>query len=95
MSIKEKLIGIEQKIRHLGNDNARLKKELNRQQIENNVLKQKLVESQKTINELENKNVHLHIAKADNVNDEASERIRKKIDQYIKEIDKCIELLNS
>lgn len=95
MDVKEKLEVIESKIRHLGEAYTRLINDNNRLKVESDVLKKRLSDQENLIKELENKNVHLHIAKTDNTTSEESGTIRKKIDQYISEIDKCIELLNS
>ena len=95
MEIKDKLAGIEAKINSLGNAYNKLKIENNRLKVDVDVLKSRIGEQEQLINELENKNVHLHIAKSDEVKAGEGDNIRKKIDQYIKEIDKCIELLNS
>jgi len=95
MEIKDKLESIEQRINSLGSAFNALKIENNRLKVESIVLRSRIDEQEQLINELENKNVHLHIAKSDDIKAEESDNIRKKIDQYIKEIDKCIELLNS
>jgi len=95
MDIKEKLNGIEQKINRLGTDYNRLKTENNRLKVEAEVLKKRIGEQDGVIKDLENKNVHLHIARPAEKSAAESGALRKKIDKYIKEIDRCIELLNS
>ncbi|MBI1183925.1 hypothetical protein GC194_06615 [bacterium] len=95
MDIKGKLAHIEQQINTLGENCNRLKNENKRLRVETDVLKKRLADQDNLIKELENKNVHLHIARSEPVETGESAVIRKKIDQYIKEIDKCIELLNS
>ncbi|MGB0432044.1 MAG: hypothetical protein ACPGLV_16335 [Bacteroidia bacterium] len=93
--MKDKLSAIEQKIMALGNAYNRLKNDNNRMRVEADVLRKRLAGQEQLIKELENKNVHLHIAKSEEVDSDEGDNLRKKIDQYIKEIDKCIELLNS
>jgi len=95
MELKDKLENIELKINNLGETCGRLKNENNRLRVETEVLRKRLTEQDNLIKELENKNVHLHIARSEPINSAQSNVIKKKIDQYIKEIDKCIELLNS
>lgn len=95
MELKQKLEGIEAKINRLGTDYNRLKTENNRLKVEADILKKRLAEQEKVIGDLENKNVHLHIARPAEKSAAESGELRKKIDKYIKEIDRCIELLNS
>ena len=95
MSVKEKLSSIEVKINRLGESHSRMKVENNRLKVEAEILRKRLTEQEKVINELENKNVNLHIARPAPETAGQNDAIREKIDRYIKEIDKCIELLNS
>lgn len=95
MSVREKLASIETKVNHLGESHNRIKVENNRLKVEAEILRKRLAEQDKVINELENKNVNLHIARPVLETAGQNDAIRQKIDRYIKEIDKCIELLNS
>lgn len=95
MDTASKLNDITDKIHRLGNELNRLKTEAKRLEVERNVLKRKIEEQAQTIETLESKNVNLQIAKKPSDSDGSNELTRKKIDYYIKEIDKCIELLNS
>ena len=95
MSIHVKLTELERKISQLGESYNRLKTENARLSTESTVLKSRISEQQEMIKQLEDKNVNLHIARNPGRDTDENERLKKKIDQYIKEIDKCIELLNS
>lgn len=95
MTVKEKLKSIESKINHLGESHNRIKVENSRLKVEAEILRKRIAEQEKVIDELENKNVNLHIARPAPETVGQNDAIREKIDQYIKEIDKCIELLNS
>lgn len=89
------LTEIERKVGLLAQSFNRLKNDNNRLRAEIEVLRSRVNDQDALITELENKNVHLHIAKTGVHSPDQGDAIKKKIDQYIKEIDKCIELLNS
>lgn len=95
MGTIDKLQTIKTKIQNLGDENTRLKTELARLNVERDVMKRKIEDHEKTIETLESKNVNLQIAKPGGSDPTSGDLLRKKIDRYIKEIDKCIELLNS
>lgn len=95
MEVKEKLERIEEKIKSLGDRYQSAKTDNKRLKVESDVLREKISEQEELIKQLENKNVNLHIARKGVDTSASSDTLRKKIDQYIKEIDKCIELLNS
>ena len=62
---------------------------------ENNILKEEIASNKKMISDLEEKIDLLRISKSAQLNDSDNlKESRKKIDQYVREIDKCIALLN-
>jgi len=62
---------------------------------ENNKLKSELSDKDKTINSLEEKIKLLRITKSVSTqDDERNKESRQKINEYVREIDKCIALLN-
>lgn len=95
MEINDKLKTISQKVQKLGTENNRLTTELQRLQVERDVMRNKIREHEAAIAQLESKNVNLQIAKKSADEQKSAQLLRKKIDTYIREIDKCIELLNS
>ena len=62
---------------------------------ENNILKEEITSNKKMISDLEEKINLLRISKSAQLNDSDNlKESRRKIDQYVREIDKCIALLN-
>lgn len=90
-----RLDGIQERIKALIAENDAVGQENKRLRLETDLLKEKIAAQKSTIEGLENKNVHLKIVGEAAQTDESTEKLKEKIDFYIREIDKCIDLLNS
>jgi len=61
----------------------------------NNVLKTTIIEKEQVINEINNQNKVLSMAKSlSGDNSESGKEMKLKINELVREIDKCISLLN-
>ena len=86
---------IEKKVNKLITLYQSVKKEKQNIFIENKQLKSDLSEKDKSIQKLEEKIKLLRITKSVSTQDEArNKESRQKINEYVREIDKCIALLN-
>ena len=97
MNLSERIDNIELKLRQLGlimerlqgenvallDENKQLKIELDRQKGTADILKDKLERSQRVLSQKQEEN------------SEQSQQLKDQIDQYIKEIDECIEWLHN
>ncbi|HMQ00756.1 MAG TPA: hypothetical protein PKC24_13330 [Cyclobacteriaceae bacterium] len=88
--LKTNLSGLERKLMMLINEHKNLKESLKNTQLENQALRQELSQREEQINGFKNQ---FKIAKlVDNIDPEGGHNpeLKSKIDEYIKEIDKCI-----
>ena len=93
MNLEEKLNIIKVKVQRLLEQNSTLKSEAIMMNAEIEHLKELLIENEKRIQELENKNVNLHLTKTVESNDK--NKIKSVIEELIAEIDKGLELVKS
>ncbi|MEN8201441.1 MAG: hypothetical protein ABFS28_02525 [Bacteroidota bacterium] len=90
----EILEGIKERIQSV-KDRMLEQKEENKQLLKKNEdLQQQVQESQALLEELEQKNQRLSMVKSIKANDEDSHDARIQINRIVREIDKCIALLN-
>lgn len=96
MNLNERLEHIEIKVRQLALKQERLQRENTALQIENQQLKAGIDKQEATVIALKNKLETAQRALEDRVEeeDEQSQQLKQLIDQYILEIDKCIEWLH-
>lgn len=102
-AIEAKIQKLIELTKSLATDKANLEKELKKAADENKKLKDEMVSlgqvvanNQGKVAELEEKNKTLNLAT--NVSEEAKEEnkfLKTRLDDYVKEIDKCLEMLNS
>ena len=96
-SLTDKLSNIELKVRQLALRLERLQNENSTLLLENKNLKSELLQNTNKLGQMEEKVVRSKVA-LDSKRDsdpEYSKKLRKEIDQYIGEIDKCIEWLQN
>ncbi len=89
-NIEEKVKLLASKVEHIQQENASLKQE-------NELLRKQLSEQNESVEELQDK-VEAHkriIAQNAELQPDDPESLKERIDQYITEIDKCIEWLNN
>lgn len=89
------IFALERKLSLLVRDHQTLLKEHERVVIENEELKGKLKERDEQLSSFRNQIKINKIAGNIDSNEESSEELKLKIDEYIKEIDKCIVHLSS
>ena len=94
MSIVDKLESIEIKVRQLALKQERLQRENTALQLENQQLKAGLDKQEATVIALKDKLETAQRTLENRVEDEQSQQLKQLIDQYILEIDKCIEWLH-
>ncbi len=96
-SLTDKLNNIELKVRQLALRLERLQNENNTLLLENKNLKSMLQQNTAKLGQMEEKVVQSKVALDSNRGDdpEYSKKLRKEIEQYISEIDKCIEWLQN
>jgi len=90
----EILEGIKERIQSLKSRMHEQKEENKRLEQKNEDLKEQVQEKQSLIEELEQKNQRLSMVKSIKANDEDSHEARIQINRIVREIDKCIALLN-
>ncbi len=89
-ALKTNLNGLERKIMMLLNDHKTLKEEMRSIKLENHELRTDLRKRDEQLSNFKNQ---IKITKiADNINpgDESISELKRKVDEYIREIDKCI-----
>jgi chromosome segregation ATPase len=92
--LKTVIASLEGKIEKLVNSHRQVKKDLLAIQTENKVLNQTIIEHKKSLKELEENHKTLKLSKSLTTNKENSTEIKQKINELIREVDKCIALLN-
>lgn len=93
--MKETVVNIENKVNKIISLYRSLKKEKEEILEENRNLKFEILERDKNIKNLEEKIKLLRITRSVGVHDlEINKESRQKINEYVREIDKCIALLN-
>jgi hypothetical protein len=86
---------ISQKIKRLGENKRELTERLQKSERESEVLKEKIISLEMDLGKLKEENHVLMMAKTlDAPHNEGSTEARKRINELVKEIDKCISLLN-
>ena len=85
---------IKNKAELLGNQKIELTSKLNKLEVENAGLQSKLDDQQQRFDELKEKNNVLKMAKSLSDSGEKSTEAKRRINELVKEIDKCIALLN-
>lgn len=88
--LKSSINGLERKILVLLNEHKALKDELNQLKTENNELKQGLRSRDEQVNHFKNQIKITKIVDHINPADDGSTELKRKVDEYIREIDKCI-----
>ncbi len=86
--------GLEVKIKKLISLYNKAKQEQEAVVNKNEKLKNKLAEMQEIINELEKKNKLIKMSKVVSSSKQDNKETKQKINEYVREIDKCIGLLN-
>lgn len=94
MDVQASLDQILRKTKRLLSRQQELEKEKDQLKTENQRLKKELEDYKNRLKELENKNVNLHLARSLK-EDKDYTKISKRIEGFIHEIDRCIELLES
>ncbi len=96
-SLTDKLNNIELKVRQLALRLERLQNENSTLLLENKQLKSELAQNNSKIGQMEERVARSKVALdlQRESNPESSKKLRKEIDQYISEIDKCIEWLQN
>lgn len=93
--MKDLVENIQVKVKNVISLYESVKNDNNKFLTENNILKEEIASNKKMISDLEEKIDLLRISKSAQLNDSDNlKESRKKIDQYVREIDKCIALLN-
>ena len=93
--MKDLVENIQVKVKNVISLYESVKNDNNKFLTENNILKEEIASNKKMISDLEEKIYLLRISKSAQLNDSDNlKESRKKIDQYVREIDKCIALLN-
>ena len=93
MSIQDRLENIRSKAEKLIEENTRLRLEYQQLLDEMSQLRNKADDTQKSIKDLENKNVNLQLSKTIDSNEKT--KLKAVIEELIVEIDKGLELLKS
>ena len=83
------------KVSTLSTKHSKLKSENHNLSASNKQLNEELESKNKTIDELKNQLNVLKLAKGVTVEDGEKKEMKKKVNEYIKEIDKCLAMLNA
>lgn len=89
-ALKNNLSGLERKIMMLLNDHKLLKDEIRTIKLENHELRTDLRKREEQLANFQNQVKITKIADYISPEDESISELRKKVDDYIREIDKCI-----
>ena len=92
--LKSITLSLESKIEKLLNLHHRTKKELSTLTTEYSHLNQNLEQQKKTIKDLEEKTKVLKLSKSLSTTNENTTELKLKVNELIREVDKCISLLN-
>lgn len=92
--LKTIVASLEGKIEKLVNSHRQTRKELLTIQAQHNNLTETVTEQKKTISELEEKTKILKLSKSISSTKENTTELKLKINELIREVDKCIALLN-
>lgn len=86
---------IEYKVRHLLEQNEQLRKERDEAIQNYTALKSEMGTKKEVLTELDKKILNLQFSNSGEVDPSQKDELRKKLDEYIKEVDKCIAKLKS
>ncbi|MBI4945995.1 MAG: hypothetical protein HY840_06300 [Bacteroidetes bacterium] len=92
--LKSIVVSLEGKIEKLVDLHHRTKKELSALKTQSNHLTQTIDQQKQTIKELEEKSKILRLSKSLSTTNENTYELKLKINELIREVDKCISLLN-
>ena len=92
--LKSVVVSLESKIEKLVDLHHRSKKEMTALQTQHNHLTQTIAEQKQTIKELEERSKVLKLSKTLSNTNENTTELKLKINELIREVDKCIALLN-
>ena len=89
-ALKSNLNGLERKLLVLLNEHKAAKEEMRGLKLENNELKSDLKRRDEQLNNFKNQIKITKIVDQINPEDESASELKRKVDEYIREIDKCI-----
>lgn len=89
-ALKSNLNGLERKLLVLLNEHKAVKEEMRGLKLENNDLKSDLKRRDEQLNNFKNQIKITKIVDQINPEDESASELKRKVDEYIREIDKCI-----
>ncbi|GAB4314151.1 MAG: hypothetical protein Kow00127_05320 [Bacteroidales bacterium] len=93
LTVEERLIRLRKALTKLLEEHKRMKAELKEVKQKNNVLSIRAEQLQQEVEMLKEENKQILIAK--NLNHgEGNKALKKQVDEMVREIDKCLELLN-
>ena len=92
--LKSVAVSLEGKVEKLVDLHHRTKKELSALKTQNTHLTQSIDQHKQTIKELEEKSKVLKLSKSLSTTNENTHELKLKINELIREVDKCISLLN-
>lgn len=93
MEVTDRLAKIYKQVKSLQEENTRLSTDNENLRSENEELEAELKSLRNRIEELEQKNLNLQVSKAISQTEVDPQAIKAQIDQYVKDIDYCLELL--
>lgn len=86
---------IEYKVRHLLEQNAQLRKERDEITQKYSTLKSDISSKEEVLTELDNKILNLQFSNSGEMDPSRKDELRKKLDEHIREIDRCIAKLKT
>lgn len=92
--LKSAVTSLETKLEKLVDLHRKTRKEVQALQLQNEQLSQALAQQKQTIKDLEDQSKVLRISKTITNNKENTTELKLKINELIREVDKCIALLN-